>query len=216
MGSVDERREVRSSWFHSYLTLIVKRVSGKTLKDFAEGSIFHPLRMVHTQFRNDHTSLIPHRALAYDPSEGGGYKLSVSYAEETGDGMLQTSIEDLQKWDENFYSAQVGGNGFTAELEDPGRLNDGTALAHAKGLFLSQYRGLRTVKYSGGSRPGGTYWTWGAHVLISARMVVPSLDMLANVRVNQVGRTLARRSSARAATPCAARSNRSDNLDFIV
>ena len=34
-------------------------------------------------------------------------------------------------------------------------------------------------------RPGGTYWTWGARVLISARMVVPSLDMQANVRVNQ-------------------------------
>ena len=30
-----------------------------------------------------------------------------------------------------------------------------------------------------------TYWTWGARVLISARMIVPSLDMLANVRVNQ-------------------------------
>ena len=35
------------------------------------------------------------------------------------------------------------------------------------------------------NRPGGTYWTWGARVLISARMVVPSLDMLANIRVNQ-------------------------------
>ena len=38
---------------------------------------------------------------------------------------------------------------------------------------------------AGIDRPGSTYWTWGARVLISARMVVPSLDMLANVRVNQ-------------------------------
>ena len=38
---------------------------------------------------------------------------------------------------------------------------------------------------AGINRPGGTYWTWGARVLISARMIVPSLDMLANVRVNQ-------------------------------
>jgi hypothetical protein len=38
---------------------------------------------------------------------------------------------------------------------------------------------------AGINRRGGTYWTWGARVLTSARMVVPSLDMLANVRVNQ-------------------------------
>ena len=38
---------------------------------------------------------------------------------------------------------------------------------------------------AGINRPGGTYWTWGARVLISARMIVPSLDMLANVRVSQ-------------------------------
>ena len=29
------------------------------------------------------------------------------------------------------------------------------------------------------------YWTWGARVLISARMIVPSLDMLSDLRVNQ-------------------------------
>ena len=44
--------------------------------------------------------------------------------------------------------------------------------------FWSQWR-------AGINRPGGTYWTWGARVVISARMIVPSLEMLANVRVNQ-------------------------------
>jgi CubicO group peptidase (beta-lactamase class C family) len=133
------------------LSVIVKRVSGKTLKDFAAENIFRPLGMTHTQFRNDHTALIPHRALAYDPSWDGGYKLSMPYAEENGDGMLQTSIEDLQKWDENFYSGQVGGKDFATELEESGKLNDGTVLAYAKGLFIDNYRGLRTVKHSGGS-----------------------------------------------------------------
>jgi len=80
---------------------------------------------MHSQYRNDHTSLISNRALAYDRGEYGSYKLSVSYAETTGDGMVHTSIEDLQKWDENFYSAQVGGNGFVAEMEEKGRLDDG-------------------------------------------------------------------------------------------
>src|SRR5271154_3593133 len=34
-------------------------------------------------------------------------------------------------------------------------------------------------------RRGGDYWTWGARVLISARMIAPSLDMLSDLRVNQ-------------------------------
>jgi len=133
------------------LSVIVKRVSGKSLKDFVAENVFRPLGMMHTQFRNDHTELIAHRALAYDPTGDGGYKLSVPYAEENGDGMLQTSIADLQKWDENFYSEHVGEKGFTAEMEEPGKLNDGTVQAYAKGLVIGSYRGLPTVKHSGGS-----------------------------------------------------------------
>jgi hypothetical protein len=32
---------------------------------------------------------------------------------------------------------------------------------------------------------GRAYWTWGARVLISARMIAPSLDMLSDLRVNR-------------------------------
>jgi CubicO group peptidase (beta-lactamase class C family) len=133
------------------LSLIVQRVSGKALKDFAAENIFQPLGMTHTQFRNDHTSLIPNRALAYERDEKGVYKLSVSYAEQNGDGMVHTSIEDLQKWDENFYSGRIGGKDLVAEMQEPGELSDGKPLKYAKGLFLRNYRGLPTIWHSGES-----------------------------------------------------------------
>jgi CubicO group peptidase (beta-lactamase class C family) len=144
-----------SDWLYSnsgyfLLSLIVKRVSGKTLKEFVAENIFQPLGMTHTLFRDSHTLLIPHRSLAYDPAENGGYKLSVSYGEDGG-GMLHTSLEDLQKWDENFYSAQVGGKRLLAGMEESVKLEDGRALEHAKTLYKQTYRGLRTVWYSGGS-----------------------------------------------------------------
>jgi CubicO group peptidase (beta-lactamase class C family) len=130
------------------LSIIVKRVSGKTLRDFADENIFRPLGMTHTQYRDDHTLLIPNRALAYDP-KGEGYDLSVSYFEQTGDGAVHTTVEDLQKWDENFYIAQVGGKDFLAELQEQGRLNTGKTLEYAKGLFIGEFRGLRTVRHGG-------------------------------------------------------------------
>jgi CubicO group peptidase (beta-lactamase class C family) len=132
------------------LSVIVKRVSGKTLREFAAENIFGPLRMTHTQYRDDHTALIANRALAYEPKEKkDGYTLDVSYFEQTGDGAVHTSVEDLLKWDENFYSGQVGGKEFLAEIQEQGKLNGGKVLDYAKGLVITNYRGLHRVSHGG-------------------------------------------------------------------
>jgi CubicO group peptidase (beta-lactamase class C family) len=144
-----------SDWLYSntgffLLSVIVKRVSGKTLRKFAAENIFTPLEMTHTQYRDDHTSLLANRAMAYDAKEkGGGYSLDVSYFEQTGDGAVHTSVEDLLKWDENFYSGQIGGKDFLAEIQEQGKLNSGKVLGYAKGLFISDYRGLHAVSHGG-------------------------------------------------------------------
>src|SRR5216684_1853681 len=144
-----------SDWLYSntgffLLSVIVKRVSGKTLREFAGENIFTPLAMTHTQFRDDHTSLIANRAMAYDAKEKApGYRLNVSYFEQTGDGAVHTSVEDLLKWDENFYSGQIGGKDFLTEVQEQGKLNGGKVLDYAKGLFIQDYRGLRTVSHGG-------------------------------------------------------------------
>ncbi len=132
------------------LSVIVKRASGQSLRDFAAENIFQPLNMSHTLYRDSHTLLVPNRALAYDPiGKGTGYTFDVSYFEQTGDGAVHTSVGDLLKWDENFYTAQVGGKPFLAELQEPGKLNNGKTLDYAKGLFISKYRGLDTVSHGG-------------------------------------------------------------------
>jgi CubicO group peptidase (beta-lactamase class C family) len=144
-----------SDWLYSntgffLLSVIVKRISGKTLREFAAENIFTPLEMTHTQYRDDHTSLIANRAMAYDEKEKGvGYSLDVSYFEQTGDGAVHTSVEDLLKWDENFYGGQVGGKDFLSEIQEPGKLNSGKALDYAKGLTIGEYRGLHTVSHGG-------------------------------------------------------------------
>jgi hypothetical protein len=128
----------------------VKRASGKSLRDFAAENIFQPLDMTHTQYRDNHTSLVSNRALAYDPVEkGAGYTLDVSYFEQTGDGAVHTTVGDLLKWDENFYSGKVGGKELLAKIQQTGTLTSGKQLEYAKGLFIDKYRGLRTVRHGG-------------------------------------------------------------------
>jgi hypothetical protein len=62
---------------------------------------------------------------------------------------VHTSVEDLQKWDENFYSPRVGGKEFLAEMQERGKLTNGKVLEYAKGLFVQDYRGLHTVSHGG-------------------------------------------------------------------
>ena len=132
------------------LSVIVKRISGKTLREFAAENIFTPLGMTHTQFRDDYTSLIADRAMAYDANESKeGYTLKVSYFEQTGDGAVHTSVEDLLKWDQNFYTGTIGGKIFLAELQEHGKLSNGKVITYAKGLFVGEYRGLHTVRHGG-------------------------------------------------------------------
>jgi CubicO group peptidase (beta-lactamase class C family) len=130
------------------LSIIVKRASGENLRDYARKHIFDPLEMTHTQYRNDHRALIPNRALAYSAS-GDGFRLNVSYFEQLGDGGVHTSVEDLLKWDENFYTAHVGGKEFLAEMLEPGKLSNGKTLEYAKGLGHRAYKGLPVVEHAG-------------------------------------------------------------------
>jgi CubicO group peptidase (beta-lactamase class C family) len=144
-----------TEWLYSntgffLLSIVVKRVSGKTLREFAAENIFGPLQMSATTYRDDHTQLVPNRALAYDPKEkSADFSLNVSYFEQTGDGAVHTSVIDLLKWDENFYSARVGGKELLFELQEPGKLNSGKVLTYAKGLSVGKYRGLQTVSHGG-------------------------------------------------------------------
>ncbi|MDB4875629.1 MAG: hypothetical protein JWM41_2075 [Gemmatimonadetes bacterium] len=128
---------------------IVHRVSGKTLREFAAERIFTPLDMRISHFHDDHNQPVSGRAFAYSPAAGGAWKINVWNNDIVGQGGLMTTVEDLAKWDENFYTGTVGGPAFLARQLERGRLNDGTLLAYAFGLEVMEYRGLPLVEHSG-------------------------------------------------------------------
>ena len=141
---------------HSYsnsgyflLSLVVRRASGKTLREFAQERIFTPLGMSSTQILDDHTRVIPRRAAAYMPSPDGGFLREGSNWVQTGDGAVQTTVEDLAKWDRNFYDPKIGGPALVEQLQVTGVLNDGSAIPYARGLVVDEHRGLRRVSHGG-------------------------------------------------------------------
>lgn len=135
------------------LALIIKRVSGKPLRSFADENIFTPLGMKSSHFHDDFTMIVNNRAIGYSPKREGGFRIDMSFFDVVGDGFLYTTVEDLYLWDKNFYQNILGdyGQDLIEELVTPGRLNSGEPLAYAFGLFIGEYRGLKIVSHSGAS-----------------------------------------------------------------
>lgn len=131
------------------LSTIVRRASGKTLAEFAHERIFVPLGMRDTHFHDDHTRIVPQRATGYEPSPKGAFQIAMSGFEQTGDGAVMTTIEDLLKWDSNFYAPAVGGEQLLRDLHTSGVLTNGRVLPYALGLAVDEYRGLRRVRHGG-------------------------------------------------------------------
>lgn len=131
------------------LSIIIGRVTGKPLADFARQRIFLPLGMTSTRYRNHAAMLIPNRALGYAPDDSGGFRNSMSNWEQTGDGAVQLSVRDALEWDENFYHPRVGDAEMVRQLQARGTLANGDSINYARGLEIDQYRGLRRVQHGG-------------------------------------------------------------------
>jgi CubicO group peptidase (beta-lactamase class C family) len=130
---------------------IVKRVSGKSLRVFAEEQIFAPLGMKNTHFHDDFREIVKNRADAYEPRETGGFQNAMSWMDDVGSGFLYTTIEDLLLWDRNFYHNILGGYGqdLIEEVTIPGKLDNGEPISGAFGLQIGDRGGLKRIMHGG-------------------------------------------------------------------
>ncbi len=130
------------------LGVIVERVVGKSLREFAQESIFEPLGMQNTRFQDDHTRIVKNRAIGYSFRDGE-FHIDMTTLDIVGDGGVFTTVEDLFLWDQNFYHPKVGGKDVIRKMLRPGILNDGTQLDYACGLRVASHCGLRMVSHGG-------------------------------------------------------------------
>ncbi len=130
------------------LAEIVKRVSGQSLREFAEENIFGPLGMANTHFDDNSSRIVKHRVQGYAPRQGG-YRRYVRDSDMVGSSGLLTTAEDLLRWNRNFDDMTVGGPDFIELITTRGTLNNGDTLEYAFGLRLREYRGLKIVRLGG-------------------------------------------------------------------
>jgi len=144
----DEYLYSNSGYF--LLERIVQKVSGKSLRQFAEENIFKPLGMSSTRFHDDTAEVIRSRATGYSSRREGGFAIESTTSDAIGAGGLLTTIDDLVLWDRIFYQNTLkGGQDLIRDVLTRGTLNNGERIDYGFGLEIETYRGLNEVGHGG-------------------------------------------------------------------
>lgn len=133
---------------YTLLAMIVERVTGQTLRQFAEERIFRPLGMKNTFFRDDYAQIARNLAAGYKP-EGDVFKTSLTNQSAVGGSGVLTTVEDLLIWAENFFRPRVGGPAFIAQMLQRSVLEGAEQMDYAFGIWLGDYRGLASLGHAG-------------------------------------------------------------------
>ncbi|HEX5414696.1 MAG TPA: serine hydrolase, partial [Chloroflexota bacterium] len=145
---------------YTFLGLVVERLTGQSLRAFAEERLFRPLGMSRTHFHDDHTMIVKDRADAYVPREEGGYRISIPAFDTVGATSLFTTVGDLARWVHEFWENRAISASLVERLLLPGKLNDGKVLNYAFGVINGRYRGARIVEHSGGDAGYRSHLLW--------------------------------------------------------
>lgn len=131
------------------LGLIVERVSGKSLRAFADENIFKPLGMKNTQLFDNRFEVVKNRAHGYGFAPDKSIRARSSLYDLVGAGGVLTTVEDLYLWVQNFYEPKVGNKELIQLMTTPGTLTTGEKMDYAFGMWRSQYKGLPVIAHSG-------------------------------------------------------------------
>jgi CubicO group peptidase (beta-lactamase class C family) len=103
------------------LAMIVEKVSGEPFYKFMEQNIFNPLDMKNTLVWNETKPEIPDKTIGYSQfGEKDDYNILTS-----GAGSIYSTIKDLYKWDQGFYTEKLVSRETLKEAFTPGLLNNG-------------------------------------------------------------------------------------------
>ena len=133
---------------YTLLAEIVARVSKMSFAEFTNKRIFKPLQMHQSQFVDTEGQIVKNKSISY-------YKTDSTYREDlfnnfsVGATNLNTTIQDLSKWANNFDTKVVGNDSIFKKMHAQTPLNDGSFYGYAGGQFINTYKGFKRIEHSG-------------------------------------------------------------------
>ncbi|MBB6128328.1 serine hydrolase domain-containing protein [Mucilaginibacter lappiensis] len=172
------------------LARIVEKVSGEPFSTFARRRLFLPLGMNHTLVNDDATAIIPNRVTPYNPrtkeyvdayrkagfdvNYGRGWIQHSRNSPHYGGSGINTTVNDLVKWEENFFSQRFGGQPFYDLMHQTRRFQHDRD-NQAFGLYRDSFRGR-------------AYWAWdGGDYGVSAQIIRFPKERVAIIVLSNMG-----------------------------
>lgn len=154
------------------LAQLVQRVTGQTLRRFAEERVFAPLGMRSTFFRDDHGEICHDRAESYE-WEDGAYKHRALTFDVAGNTSLNTTPRDLCLWLSELANPQIFSPTVIERMKEPFTLSSGKVSDYCRGIRHMNYRGLELYLHTGANAG-----------FRSVTLTAPSIDLQAVVLSN--------------------------------
>ncbi|MFK7831360.1 MAG: serine hydrolase domain-containing protein [Congregibacter sp.] len=155
-----EQAFLYSNLAYFLLSMLVEEVSGESLREYAQRRMFEPLGMRSTFFSDDPFEIVKNRAYGYKTLESGARVNDMTNLFWVGDGGLHTSLDDMRRWDRQFYEPVLGRNP-SVFLEHMNTANSSLSARgdrYANGQFVSTYQGQQIFSHSGGWLGTLTYY----------------------------------------------------------
>jgi CubicO group peptidase (beta-lactamase class C family) len=136
---------------------VVERVSGESLREFAQRQIFGPLGMNATRFNDNVNQLVVNRADGYRKLDDGSWEIDMTNLSWVGDGGIYTDLDDFIQWDRNFYDNKLGEGrqSLVERMETPlpgmmEQTDEGPRpVNYAWGLQVDERFGERSIRHGG-------------------------------------------------------------------
>ena len=135
---------------YAFLSLIVAKTSGMGFAAFLKKNIFEPLHMSGTVAFEDGISTVRNRAYGYTERANGFERTDQSTTSAVlGDGGIYSSVDDLYRWDQAFYTTKLVSAKTLQAAYTPMVLTSGKKTSYGFGWEIGEYRGLQTVRHGG-------------------------------------------------------------------
>lgn len=133
---------------YTLLAIIIERISGMNLHEFAKENLFIPLGMQNTLVRIENNTIIKNKAVGYQKTKDGFIQLpriQTSY----GAGSMVSTVKDMALWI-NMLNGDITEflelSQFLTALET---LPSGEKAKYARGVMVDDYKGFTTISHSG-------------------------------------------------------------------
>lgn len=132
------------------LGAIIEKASGKTYEDFVEQEIFAPLGMTSSYYAHQQEA-VTGRVEGYEKTDQGYARarylsMTIPYAA----GALQSSVDDLWKWEQGLAAGKVVSAPSLARMFTPVTLSSGVSSHYGYGWNVFTYQGRKVIEHGGG------------------------------------------------------------------